>query len=153
MSDERGVTTAVGKLLEVGIVVLYITALTATLYGNVLPDYRSATADELGERVLAKAAYEVEDAVPSRGRAVAVRSRVALPETIRSDPYRIRATGRSLVLDHPHPAVDGRVTLVLPADVVRVAGEWRSDRPALVAIRSVEGGLAVSLATGTEVST
>lgn len=135
--DNRAATPAVGKALEAGVVVLYIGLLTATLYGGAVPEYRSAAGDAVGDRALATAAERVQQSVPPAARSVAARTRVDLPDTIRGDPYRVRADGRALVLDHPHPAVDGRAPLALPDRVVRVEGEWTSTERTVV---RVDGG-------------
>ncbi|WP_254546218.1 DUF7266 family protein [Halomarina pelagica] len=143
--DSRGVTPVVGKVLEAGIVVLYIGLLTTTLYGGVVPGYRSTAGDAVGDRTLAAAAERIQQAVPPEAEAVDVRVRVDLPPTIRGERYRIRADGETLVLDHPHPAVGGRVRLALPPQVARVEGSWTSDEPAVVRVRGADGGVVVRL--------
>ena len=62
--DERALSPVVGKTLELGIVVLFVGLLTTVLLAGVVPDYRTATGKELGERVLTTAAQEIEHAVP-----------------------------------------------------------------------------------------
>ncbi|MFC6987939.1 hypothetical protein ACFQJD_19060 [Haloplanus sp. GCM10025708] len=142
---DRAVAPVVGKLLEAGIVVLFIVLLTTVLYGGVVPSYRAAVGAELGDRTLVSAADRVESAVPETGDAVSVELRVDLPETLRGAGYSIRARGRALVLDHPHPRIGGETALGLPSRVVRVEGEWESARPATVAVRGSGDGLRVTL--------
>ena len=108
-ADDRAVTPSVGKALEGGIVVLFVGLLTTMLLGGLVPDYRAATGAELGDRVLATASQAVERAVPPTARAVDVRRSVDLPSSIAGEGYEIRTDGRWLVLDHPDPAVGGRV--------------------------------------------
>lgn len=148
--DRRALSPVVGKILEIGLVVLYLGVVTTALYGGVVPEYRAATGHELGERVLAHAAIQVEQAVPPTARTVEVRVRVSLPRTIAGAGYRIRADGRTLVLDHPGVEVGGRVRLALPERVVRVTGEWNSRDPAVVRVEHTpEGdGLVVELVRG-----
>lgn len=146
VADERGVAPAVGKALEVGVVLLYVGLLTTALYGGAVPTYRSAAGAEVADRTLVAAAERVEDAVPPAARRVAVRHRVDLPATIRGANYRIVADGEALVLDHPEPDIGGRVRLALPERVVSVTGEWRSHDDAVVVVRSVDGGVEVRLA-------
>lgn len=142
--DNRAVTPVVGKVLEVGIVVLYIALLTTALYGTIVPGYRAAAGEQVAERTLATATERVQQAVPPEARAVDVRVRVDLPDTIAGDRYRIRADGRALVLDHPG-GLGGRARLAVPDSVVRVEGTWHSDETAFVRVVSVENGLAVEL--------
>lgn len=149
--DNRAATPAVGKALEAGLVVLYIGLLTTALYGGAVPEYRSAAGDAVGDRALATAAERVQQSVPPPARTVQVRTRVDLPDTLRGAAYRVRADGRALVLDHPHPRVGGRAPLALPDRVARVEGEWTStdrtvvrvaeaDAPGAVIVRLESGG-------------
>ncbi|MFB6123064.1 MAG: hypothetical protein ABEJ78_06370 [Haloferacaceae archaeon] len=144
MSD-RAVAPVVGKLLEAGLVVLFVVLLTTVLYGGVVPSYRAAAGAELGDRTLVAAAERVESAVPEVGDAVSVELRVDLPETLRGRAYSIRVRENALVLDHPHPRIGGAVRLDLPSRVVRVEGGWESSRPASVAVRGSGNGLRVTL--------
>ena len=145
---DRAVAPAVGKALEAGLVVLYIGMLTSALYGGLVPDYRTVAGAEVGERVLAQSAQRVQQAVPPAAERVSVRQRVALPRTIRGEPYVVRVEGRSLVLVHPHAGVGGRARLALPGTVDSVTGEWSSREDAAVVVRTTEDGLAVRLESG-----
>lgn len=124
---DRGFAPVVGKGLEAAIVVLFVAGLVTVLYGGVLPEYRTAAATEMGDRVLVTAADGVESSIPPRSTHVEARHRVDLPDTIRGAAYRIRATNGTLVLEHPNPDVGGRVRLALPDRVVSVGGVWESD--------------------------
>ena len=147
-ADDRAVTPSVGKALEGGIVVLFVGLLTTMLLGGLVPDYRAATGAELGDRVLATASQEVERTVPSTVRAVDARRSVDLPSSIAGEGYEIRTDGRWLVLDHPDPAVGGRVRLVLPATVDSVDGIWQSGADTAVAVEGNRTGLVVELTDG-----
>jgi len=127
---ERAIAPVVGKALEIGVVLLYVSVVTAALYGTVVPEYRTAAGVEVGDRVLASTAAGIETGTPAAGRNVSVRERVDLPERIRDRSYTIHTEGATLVLDHPHPEVGGRMPLALPDRVVAVRGVWHSDRPA-----------------------
>lgn len=148
MRDDRAATPAVGKALEAGLVVLYVGLLTTTLFGGYVPDYRSAAGDELADRTLATASHQVRAAVPPAARAAQVHARVDLPDTIKGSSYRIRADGRSLVLDHPDPGVGGRTQLALPDRVDDLGGTWHSQQPAAVQVGGTGGDLSVHLVAG-----
>ncbi|MFB6151143.1 MAG: hypothetical protein ABEJ40_04990 [Haloarculaceae archaeon] len=148
VTDRRGVTPAVGKTLEMGVVVLYVALLTTVLLGGVVPGYRSAAGATVGDRVLAAASQEVEATVPAMARDVTVRRAVDLPAHIAGHGYAVEVDGRSLVLDHPDPAVGGRVRLVLPAHVDRVEGRWQSAGQPVVVVRGDEDGAVVELRSG-----
>lgn len=145
---DRGLVPVVGKALEAGVVVLYVGLVAAVLFGGAVPGYRTAAGDAVADRALAAATERVQAAVPPNATAVDARVRVSLPATIRGEPYAVQVDGRSLVLAHPHPGVGGRLRLALPPAVVDVRGEWHSTAPAVVRVRSVEGGLAVALVEG-----
>lgn len=145
---DRGLAPVVGKALEVALVVLFLGLLTATLYGGVVPDYRDAAGQEVGDRTLALAADRVQQAVPSVGTSVAVTHRVDLPRTIRGRSYRVETDARTLVLVHPTEAIGDRTPLVLPDRVARVEGTWHSREPAVVRVSSTDSGLVVELAEG-----
>ncbi|MFC4449100.1 DUF7266 family protein [Halorussus aquaticus] len=146
---DRAVSPVVGKAMEASIVVLYVGLLSATLYGGVVPEYRTAAGAEVGERALAQSAERVQQAVPTDAATVRARTEVSLPQTIRGRAYEIRVETRTLVLDHPRDGVGGRVTLALPETVSSVRGNWSSREPAFVVVRSDgAGGLAVRLESG-----
>lgn len=154
----RGVVPAVGKALEAGIVVLFVALLTTSLFGGVVPNARTAAADEVGERTLQHAAASVTAAVPeatgsaaaSTTGGVVAKRRVSLPGAIRGRSYRVAADGDALVLDHPNDDVGGRTPLVLPDRVRAVRGNW-TDGGGVVRVRwRGAGGYVVELAEGGE---
>ncbi|MFB6105609.1 MAG: hypothetical protein ABEJ70_01420 [Halobacteriaceae archaeon] len=144
--DERAASPVVGKALEAGLVLVVVGVLSTALFGGFVPAVRERTDRAVGERALAAAAARVEGAVPPVGRAVRVRLRVDLPTHVGGDAYVVRATGRTLVLDHPDPAVGGRATLHLPDRVVAVRGRWRSTDRNAVVVRGGPDGVVVRLA-------
>lgn len=145
--EDRAVSPVVGKALEAGIVVLFVSVLVATLYGQAVPGYRSTAGQQVGERALATAAERVQQAVPPVASRVEARYRVDLPRTVRGRGYVVRADGRTLVFDHPTLPTE-RARVQLPDRVDRVEGRWRSRRPAVVRIYSTDAGLVVRLETG-----
>lgn len=148
--DRRGATPAVSKIMEVAIVVLYLGVVTTALYAGAIPEYRDAAGSRIGDRALASAAGQIENAVPAATEAVSVRRRVRvdLPRTIRGEGYRIRVENRTLVLDHSRASISGRLPLAIPPSVVSVAGRWSSDRPAVVTVEGSSDGLRVRLVRG-----
>lgn len=124
--DERAVTPAVGKTLEIGIGVLVVALLTSALYGNVVPSYRTAGGQELADRTLASAAMTTEGVVLPVAVTAKGSGTTTLPATIRGATYEIHANGTVLELTHPHPRIGGRLPLALPKRVVEVTGTWRS---------------------------
>lgn len=151
--DHRGSTPVVGKALEAGIVVLYIGLLTTVLYGGLVPDYRAAAGEEVGDRVLAETAQELQGAVPQSPYATA-EATVSIPDTIRGSTYRLRAVERSdgyrLSLEHPHPEIDGEVPVLVPADIVAIDGTWESTDPAVITVEQTDNGRVVELSQGSE---
>lgn len=145
---DRALSPVVGKGLEVGIAVLFVALLTTTLYGGVVPDYRTAAGAEVGERALVGAAERVEGAVPTRSVGVERAVSAPLPDTIRGDPYRVRAANGTLVLDHPNPGVGGRVRLAMPSRVSNVTGTWTSSDRSWVVVGRGARGPRVRLANG-----
>lgn len=142
---DRAVAPAVGKALEIGLVLVYVALLASALYGYAVPSYRADAGTALADRTLSAATLDVEDAVPDVGRHVDVRVRVPLPDTIRGRSYEVRADGRALVLDHSSASVGGRQRLALPERVVAVEGAWRSEAPAFVHVRGNASALVVDL--------
>jgi len=137
-ADRRGVSSVVGKLYELAIVLGFVGVVTAALYGSAVPDYRTATGVEVGDRTLATAATRVEAAVPPDATSLRVEVAVDLPETVAGERYRVRAVNDStLVFDHPDAAIGGRARLALPERVVAVNGTWESTETTVVA---VDGG-------------
>ena len=144
MTRDRGLTGPVGKSLEVAIVVLFIGLLSTTLFGGVVPEYRSAAGTEVGERVLALSAERIQQTVPPSVAGATARHRVDLPRTIRGKSYQIRTEGRTLVLDHPHPAVGGQTPVALPASAT-LSGSWESHGDPAVVVRETQDGPTVRL--------
>lgn len=150
-SADRALSPVVGKGLEVGIAVLFVALLTTTLYGGVVPEYRTAAGAEVGERALVGAAERVEGAVPARSVGVERAVSVPLPATIRGDPYRVRASNETLVLDHPNAGIGGRVRLAMPSRASNVTGTWRSSNRSWVVVSGDARGPRIRLANGDRV--
>lgn len=144
---DRAVSAVVGKTLETGIVVLYVSMLVALLYGGAVPEYEAAAGDEVGERVLAESVLAVETAVPAHPRGTATATH-DLPRTLDGEPYRIVAGNDSLRLVHDDRRIGGRVPLALPPDVVGVEGEWHSHTPSGIVVERTSDGRVVRLVEG-----
>lgn len=144
-TDARGVTPAVSKALEAAIVVLFVAAMTTSLYGGMIPAYRTAVGAEVAERTVAEAALRVEAAVPPPAREVRVVHRVDLPAAIRGAGYSVHARDGALVLDHPDDRIDARTPLVLPERIARVTGRWDSGADTAVVVRGGVDGLEIRL--------
>lgn len=123
--DKRAVTPVVEKTISIGLVVLFVAGLTTTLLGGTVPDYRSATGEEMAERVLAAAAETVTDAVPASNGTVSATASTELPATIAGQDYRIRLRGRQLHLDHPTAGIDVSTSVSLPGAVDVRNSTWR----------------------------
>lgn len=143
--DSRGAASVVGKLLEVGLVLLFVGAVTLSLYGGVVPTYQTAAGEEVAERTLSTAAQRIQQAVPPNATEVRAETRVALPDTIRGRVYEVTVDGRSLVISHPNPEIEVTARLALPSSVVSVSGTWVSDRPTVVVVEETSRGLVVRL--------
>lgn len=130
--DERAASAVVGKVLAAGIAVLYISVMTTLLFGGVVPDYRTASGAELGDRVLATAAGEIERNVPAVDGAVELRAEHSLPETIRDEEYELVLSGETLELDHPDPGIGGKTQVPLPPNVAVENATWTSSETFVV---------------------
>lgn len=146
--DNRGVSPVVGKLLAIGIAVLYIAGTTGILLGGVVPDYRATTGSELGERVLATAAGEIEQSIPATDGRSDVHLTRDLPRTIAGDRYRLVVRNRTLTLDHPDDAVDARTRLSLPPSLTVLNDTWESGDPLVVHVRGRPDNRTLSLMEG-----
>lgn len=119
LTDGRGLTPVVSKTLAIGIAVLYIAGMTTVLLGGVVPEYETRAGAEVGERVLATAAGEIEEAPPTVDGDVETQTTVTLPETIANSGYDLVLSNESnrLALDHPESAVETETRLSLPSNV------------------------------------
>lgn len=150
--DDRAAAPVVGKALEIAVLVVFVGLVSASLFGSVVPAYRTAAGEEVGDRVLTAVAGQVETAANAPPDVVERRVTVSLPRTVRGVPYRIRAENESgtpgLVLDHPNTAIGGRTTLAVPPRVMTVRGELRSTAdpaPTVVVTGHENGTVAVTL--------
>lgn len=146
--DSRAVAPVVGKVLVAGLAVLYISAMTTVLLGGVVPDYRAAAGDELGERVLATAGATVERATTDADGTVDVRVRADLPGTIRNAPYRLTLANGTLRLNHSTDAVDAQARIDLPQNLSVADGTWRSGDDLVVRVTGPPSNRTVSLVEG-----
>lgn len=144
-SDDRAVAPAIGKTLEIGLGVLVIALLTSTLYGSVVPTYRTTAGDELADRALADALTTTEATVPPRATTARAVATVDLPATIRGSTYGIVATGGGFELQHPHPGIGGRAPLALPERVTTVTGTWQSTDPFYVVVTGNRSGTSITI--------
>lgn len=143
--DERGVAPAVGKTLEIGIVVLFVGFLTTSLLAGVVPDYRTAAGVEVADRVLVSVGQETERSIPPAASDVSSQRTITIPTTIAGSGYSLDVDGRTLVLDHPDPAVSDSLRLSLPPRVDRIDGNAQSGGAIVVTIRGDSSGLIVEL--------
>lgn len=143
--DNRAVSPVIGKLLASGLAVLYIASITGLLVGGIIPDYRAATSDEIGERVLATAAGHVEQAQPTTDGSADVRTEVVLPATIRDQQYQIRLANGTLILDHPDDALDARTRLDIPSTVTATNSTWQSGNRLVVRVTGPPSNRTVTL--------
>lgn len=147
--DNRGATPVVGKLLAAGLAVLYIASISGLLVGGIVPEYRTTTGEELGERVLATAADHVEQARPATDGTATARVAVDLPATIRDTQYRLELRNRTLHLEHPDDGLDARTHLALPSSVTVTNGTWHSGDTLVVRVRGPAANRTLSLEDGT----
>jgi hypothetical protein len=124
--DNRGLSPVVGKTLAASLAVLYVAGMTALLLNGPVPAGRTAAGGELGERVLATAAGNVESSLPDGDRRVDTRTEVPMPATVRNAGYALKLRGGRLVFDHPVDALDRETRLSLPANVTVADGDWQS---------------------------
>jgi len=143
--DDRAISYVVEKTTAIGLAVLYIGAVTGVLLGGVVPDYRTAAGDELGERTLAAAASGIEDSVPAASGTVNRTTSVELPETIRNEAYELALVGRRLVLRHPAAGVGGEVALSLPPSVTVENGTWTSGGDLEISVTGATGNRTVQI--------
>jgi hypothetical protein len=146
--DNRAVSPVVGKLLAAGITVLYIASVTGLLLGGVVPDYRAATGNELGERVLATAAGDIERAVPTTEGDATVRLTRSLPRTIAGDRYRLTIANQTLRLDHPDDSIDTAAQLSLPSAVAVGNATWHSGNRLVIRVEGERSNRTLSLQEG-----
>lgn len=143
--DDRAVAPAVGKTLEIGLGILVIALLTSTLYGSVVPAYRTAAGDELADRTLAEAITTTEATVPPPSATATAKASITLPPTIRGSTYGIVANGTVLELRHPHPALGNRAPLALPRRVTTITGTWRSTDPFRIVAHGNQTGVTITI--------
>lgn len=146
--DNRAVSPAIGKVLAAGLAVLYVASVAGLFVGGLVPEYRAATGDELGERVLATAAGHVETAQPSTDAAATVRTKADLPTTIRGERYRLVLENGTLVLDHPDDSLDARTRLSLPPNLTIQNGTWRSGGAFVVRVTGQPANRSLELGEG-----
>lgn len=102
---ERALAPAVEKLLVVGLVTLFVAGGATIAIGDVVPEVRQATGQELGDRVLAQAGNDLAAAADAGPGRVHRRVEVELPASIDGRSYDLVLSGRRLQLDHPDPSI------------------------------------------------
>lgn len=133
--DDRAVSAVVGKTLAIGLALLYVAGMTSVLYGGVVPEYRTQTGAEIGDRVLATAAGNLEQAPPVVDGTVDTRSVVELPATIQQRSYTLVVSNRTLTLDHPEQGIGDEIRLGLPENVTVEDGAWHSGSDLVIRVR------------------
>lgn len=144
--DNRAASAVVGKALEIAIVLLYIGILSTGLYGGIVPEARQTADDAVAERAIAAAVEDIRAAVPANGDGT-VRLDISIPDRIGGTGYTVVVEDRALVLEHPHPAVDANVPLLLPDRVASVTGRWQSTGDTVVEIDASNSDVVVRLIT------
>lgn len=146
MTVDRATSPVVGKALEAGLVMLYIGMLTASLYGGVVPEYRTTAGIEVSERVLTETSYTIQQAVPPDATAAHAEVHVDIPGQIQGSVYQISIENQTLVLNHSNPEIAGELPLALPDSVSIAGGEWESHQRTVVEVRRGDDGFKVTLA-------
>lgn len=147
--DSRAVAPVVGKVLAAGLAVLYISATTSLVLGGIAPEYRDATGNELGERVLATAAGTVERAMPETDAAVEASATAELPATIRNAGYAVKVVNGTLTLDHPRDRLDCRARIQIPSNVSVTDGRWDSGAKLVIRVSGPPTNRTLRLTEGT----
>jgi Flp pilus assembly pilin Flp len=148
VDDERGASAVVGKVLATGIAVMYIAGMTTLLLGGVVPDYRTASGAEIGDRILATAAGEIEESVPAVEADVELWTERSLPETIRDRQYELVLSGHTLTLAHPDPGIGAKLNLSLPQTVTVRNGTWSSRDRLVVYVNGTTGDRTIAFQGG-----
>lgn len=147
--DDRAAAPVVGKALEIAVLVVFVGVVSAALFGSLVPTYRTAAGEAVGDRALAAVAGQVDTAAAVTDSVVERRVAISMPRTIRGAAYTVRAVNGSerqrLELDHPHPGVGGTLPLATPP-AVTVDGTLRSTgEPTVVVTQSTSGTVRVVL--------
>ena len=143
--DNRATSPAVGKLLGIGLVLLYLSGATSVLVGSVVPTAQRATGQELAERVVADASARVERALEPVGGRVSGRLSLDLPPTIAGAGYRLALRDGRLRLRHPDPAIAATAGLGLPASVTALDGAVDAGPGVALVVRGAAGNRTVGL--------
>ncbi len=147
--DNRAVSPVVGKLLAAGIVVVYIASVTGLLVGGLVPDYRAASGSELGERVTATAAADIERAIPTTAGNASVHVTRTLPRTIAGERYRLELHNRTLRLDHPNDGLDTQTALAVAPSVTVTNDTWESGDPLAIEVTGASGNRTLTIGSDT----
>jgi len=147
IEDDRAMSPVVEKSLAIGIALAYIAGTTGLVYGGLGPDYERATADELGERVLATAAGAIEGAPPAVDGRIDRRRSIELPRTIDGERYEIAVVDDRLELDHPDDRLEAATTLSLPPGVT-ATGAYESDGPLEITVTGPPDNRTLAVDTG-----
>lgn len=144
-SDNRAVSSVVGKVLAIGIAVLYIGGMTAILFGGIVPDYERETGEELADRVTARVAGHIEQAVPEANGTVDTRRTVPLPATIEQHSYTLTVRNGVLALNHSDGTISAQTQLRLPEHVTVTDGTYHSGDPLVIRVTGTAGNWTLSL--------
>lgn len=146
--DDRGMSAVVGKTLAIGLALLYVTGMTSVLFGGVVPEYRTQTGAEIGDRVLATAAEHLEGAPPAVQGTVDTRRVVTLPATIQQHSYTLVVSNRTLALDHPEREIGDEIRLGLPENVTVEGGTWHSGDDLVIRVRGPDDDRRLTIGEG-----
>lgn len=143
--DNRGVSPSIGKLLAAGIVVLYLAGSVTVLGGSVVPETRTAAAQELAERVLGDAVVRLERALQPGPGQLDGRIRLPTPATIGGDGYRLVLHNETLSIQHPDPRLSIEAGLAVPAGVRTAASAVDSGASVLITVEGAAGNRTVGV--------
>lgn len=144
--DNRGVTAVAGKILEIAILLVYVSLLSTALFGSVVPEARTTADATVAERSLVGAVEELRGAIPGSGTGT-VTVTVDLPSQIGGHAYTIEPMGEDLVLSHPDEGVGSQLAMLLPQRVTHVTGRWESGGEMILLVTTTDEGVIVRLVT------
>lgn len=146
--DNRGTSSVVGKLLGAGLVLLYVSGSTAVLMGDVVPEARRASGQELAERVVGDAASRLERTLEPAGGQLRGTLSMKLPATIAGAGYSLDLRAGELHLRHPDPGIEARAHLEMPSDVSTGNSTIESGSDGTIVVRGPAANRTVRLVEG-----
>lgn len=143
--DNRGVSTVIGKIFEIGILTIVGSIFTAGFFVVVIPGVQTTIEIQQAEQIINIILQILYASIPPSSVAASIERSLNLPPLLGGSSYQLLVSNGSLILDHPDFAISRNIVQIGSDDNVRITGSTDSSAANFLRIEKAGDSLEVRL--------